>query len=232
MITCTRLLLLASVSVALAAGCAKNATPATQPAEVAITALDPLPVPARLAALRETPNATIKSVASSEFLGREVYTVHFTTADKKKGELQVTSDGRTIYKSIEEETIPFAKVPEAVRVAAVTQTGGVVPKSVRRRSIADREAFTLDVRIADTQHQLTFDSAGSLLRQESEITATQAPVRVSAAMAQRFPGFKLKSVSEVRERSLLYYVYEGGANKRDIEAAVLPDGTFRYVRTK
>lgn len=196
------------------------------------SALEPLPMPARLSVEREVGDGSVKKVSADEFEGRAVYHVAFLTADKQKGDLQVTSDGRVLRKEIALSEVNIATLPEAVRAAAVSQTGGVLPRTATRGMIGAREVYAIEVQIAGRDHGFVFDSGGKLLESSEVIDAGQLPMTAKAALLQRFPGHTVGEVEEVRAGTQRYFEVELKHEGRWVEVTILDDGTFRSVAAK
>lgn len=194
--------------------------------------LDALPAPARLAVSREFPGSVVKKAYEDEGLGRAVYAIELLTAEGKDAELRVTGDGRLLYREVEEETVKFAALPDAVKRAATAHTGGAKITEADRKTVGGVEQYEVEAILAGVEHELTFDATGTLVREEIEINPEQLPAAVKSALRARFPDVSVTKAEEIRQAGAISYEVEGKKGTRHVEAVLTPTGEFVSVRTR
>lgn len=59
-----------------------------------------------------------------------------------------------------------------------------------------------------TDHEVWYDATGRLLRHEEDITASDLPAAVSAAIASEFPGYRVDDVERITMNGAVSYVAE------------------------
>ncbi|MFN4243477.1 MAG: hypothetical protein ACK4PI_09590 [Tepidisphaerales bacterium] len=191
-----------------------------------------LPPAARLAIERQTVGATLKRVDKDEFLGRDVYTAEFVTADGRPGEVQVTRDGRVLSRSVELKEIAFAEAPEAVKATTLARTGGLTPRRVRVDDRMSRMVYVVSLGVAGRPTVFEIDETGAVLRETIDIERTQLPPAVEASIWRRFAQMPVNRVREVHEGASVTFVVDGTFERRRVRAEFEPTGRVRAVRAR
>lgn len=215
-----------------AGGCQANGKPTEKQVAASYKKLEALPAPARLAVSREFPGSVVKKAYADEGLGRAVYAIELLTAEGKDAELRVTGDGRLLYREVEEETLKFAALPDAVKRSVTAHTGGAKVIEADRKTVGGAERYEVEATLAGVEHELTFDATGTLVKEEIAINPEQLPAVVKAALRARFPDLTITKAEEIRESGAVSYEVEGKKGMREVEAVVTPGGEFVSVKTR
>lgn len=213
-------------------GAVADGTSQGEPSRAASPLLAELPPAARLAIERNTAGATLRRVDTDEFLGRDVYTADFVTAERQPGEVQVTRDGRLLSRTVKLKEIAFAEMPERAREATMARTGGQTPRRVRVEDRLSRRVFVVSLPVAGRPSVFEIDETGAVLQETIDIEREQLPPAVEAAMWRRFPRMPVTAVREVHRGSAVSFVVEGTFERRKVRAEFSPAGQLLAVRAR
>lgn len=214
------------------AGCTTS-VPTTQQSQERMAVL---PAPARLAAEREA-HGGVRAVTTEEFDGKTVYRVKYIDEQRRSGEIQLTGDGRLLSRHLTYETVAFSQVPQAVREALLTRTGGVAPRTATHEERGDAssstETYKCVVYLAGVMHEYVIDTTGGLYKQEVGLNVENLPVPVLASVKQRFNNPVLSRAEEIQRGTSVIYEVTGkadGGKGPEFEVQTSPDGTIHSVR--
>ncbi len=138
----------------------------------------------------------------------------------------------------DEETMPFDKLPQAVKDGFKKRFPDAKPTDAAKETENGKTMYEVTFKEKGKNMDITFTEAGVLTTIEKEIDKGDLPKAVTAALDKKYPGAKYKMVEEVikvvaGKESTDYYEAELElADKKVVEVEVLADGTIKKTEEK
>jgi hypothetical protein len=175
------------------------------------------------------------------------YEIVIVTADKKKLEVIVSLDGKSIKgekaegdknKEAGEEKVPLDKLPKAVKDAVVKRFPKAELKGAEKEIENGKAVYEVAIVYKGQKIEVTLTPKGEITEIEKQIAAKDMPKEVTKALEDKYPKATYKMIEEVikvkdNKETLEYYeVLLETAEKKKFEVSVAPDGKIQKVEDK
>lgn len=124
----------------------------------------------------------------------------------------------------EEESIPYAQLPAAVKLAAEKYLGTDVNLEAEKEMEGGILFYEVGVKAGGLDREVKLTETGDVVEAEEEISASQLPPAVLAQLNKAFPGATVKKAESVQ---LFYYEVKILINGKKREVEIFPYGKIR-----